>query len=347
MQSTIHPPKPIYPLLILALLLIGCSTTPVKNTPVPTNHKVQLSWVHTFEFAGLYMAQKQGYFAGQSLNVELLNGGYDDAGNYIDPVEAVVSGKAAFGITGADVILTARADGKPVVAIAAIYQRSPVALIALGDKHVVRPKDLIGKKVATEPGTSLGIAYNALLKSEGIDHTQIVEIPRTDFTTKPLLSGEVDVLLSFITDDGINAKLHDKNTTYVLMSDYGIDIYTNVIFTTEDMIKNKPEQVQGFVSAVVQGLQYAVDNPQVAAQYVLDTYGSSLTPDYKAIQEPGMLASVPLINPIGSPPGMMTAKAWQETYAILNDQKLLPHPVDAETAYTLAFLKKVYAGSGQ
>ncbi|MEO8394046.1 MAG: ABC transporter substrate-binding protein, partial [Chloroflexota bacterium] len=330
--------------LFFVALLASCASVPGATvTPTPkTDVKVQLSWVDTIEFAGLYMAESQGYYADQGLNVELQKGGYDSQGNYIDPVQTVLDGQTSFGITGADVILTSRAEGKPLVAIASIYQRSPVALIALSSQNLLHPADLKGKRVATEPGTSLGISYDALLASQHISHSDITEIPRTDFTTQPLLSGEVDVLLSFVTDDAINARNFDKGSTLLLMSDYGIDIYTNVIFTTEDMIKNHPDVVERFVRATVQGLQTAVDDPESAANYVLDKFGATFTTDYRALQQPGMLVSLPLLKPAGNQAGMMQPEKWERIYQILDSLGLLKQSVDVQQAYTLDFLQKAY-----
>ena len=343
-----HPSRVPFPtrvgVLFLIVLLAGCAIDLGHTDAIPslTDVQVQLSWVHTIEFTGLYMADSHGYYANQGLNVELLNGGYDDQNSYIDPVQAVLDGKATFGVTGADVILTSRAQGKPLVAIASIYQRSPVVLIAFGSHKLLHPEDLRGKRVATEPGTSPGLAYDALLASLGISHSDITEIPRTDFTTRPLLSGDVDVLLSFVTDDAINAKRFDPDSTILLMSDYGIDIYANVIFTTEDMINDNPEIVERFVHATVQGLQRAIDDPQGAAAYVLDHFGTTFTLDYAALQEPGMLASVPLIKPAGSQPGMMQPERWGITYQILEDLALLDQPVNVREAYTLDFIESAY-----
>src|SRR5258708_27933717 len=145
--------------LLLISLVAACAAPGPTATPVPkTKVGVQLSWIHGLEFAGFYMAEKKSYFADQNHHVDLINGGYDTDGNYIDAVQAVLNKKADFGIAGADVILTGRAQGQPLVAIAAVYQRSPVALIALGKSNVNNPKDLIGMKVNTEPGTTTRIA---------------------------------------------------------------------------------------------------------------------------------------------------------------------------------------------
>src|SRR5258708_2496593 len=329
--------------LLLISLVAACAAPGPTATPVPkTKVGVQLSWIHGLEFAGFYMAEKKSYFADQNLSVDLMNGGYDKDGNYIDPVQAVINKKADFGIAGADVILTGRAQGQPLVAIAAIYQRSPVALIALGKSKVNNPKDLIGKKVNTEPGTTIGISYDALLAAQGIDHKQVTEIPRTDFTAKPVISGDVDVLVSFITDDAIQTRRSDPNASVIVLSDYGIDIYSDVIFTTEDMIATKPAVVQAFVNATVKGMQAVIDAPKEATQYILDTYGKDLPADVQSLQEPGLLASLPLLNPAGSKPGKMQAEKWQSIYQILDKQGLLTKPVDVKTAYTLQFLDAAY-----
>ncbi len=271
--------------LLLAFLLTACAAASPTATLVPqTKLSVQLSWIHGLEFAGFYMADKQGYFAEHNLAVDLVQGGYDDKGNYIDPVQAVLSGKANFGIAGADVVLTGRAQGQPLVAVATIYQRSPVALISLSKKNINKPQDLIGKRVNTEPGTTVGLSYDALLASQNIDHKQVTEIPRTDFTAKPVLDDQVDVLVSFITDDAIQVKR------------------------------------------------------------ILDTYGKDLPADVQSLQEAGLLASIPLLNPQGSRPGKMQPEKWDFTYQVLTKQGLLPKAIDPKSAYTLKFLDAVYGG---
>jgi len=343
-RLNINPSRLGVVILLLSAILTACaSTSSPTATPQPkTSVSVQLSWIQGLEFAGFYMANKNGYFAAQNLDTTLVGGGYDKDGNYIDPVQNVLSGKAQFGVAGADVILTGRAQGQPLVAVAAIYQRSPVALISLSKSGVNAPKDLVGKKVNTEPGTTIGISYDALLAAQGIDHKQVTEIPRTDFTAKPLINGDVDVLVSFITDDAIQAKRADPNASVIVLSDYGIDIYADIIFTTEDTIKNNPAMVASFVKATVQGLQAVVADPATATQYILDTYGKDLPADVQSLQQPGLLASLPLLNPAGSHPGMMQTDKWSSIYDILNKQGLLSKQIDVTAAYTLQFLNAAY-----
>ncbi|MFK5926371.1 MAG: ABC transporter substrate-binding protein, partial [Desulfuromusa sp.] len=102
---------------------------------------LQLSWHHQFQFAGYYMAQVQGYYRDAGLNVEIL-----DVTNGENPVTEVISGRADFGISGTG-LLVERSLGKPVVAIAAIFQHSPTVFLTLKQSDINKPADLSGKKV--------------------------------------------------------------------------------------------------------------------------------------------------------------------------------------------------------
>ena len=226
--------------------------------------------------------------------------------------------------------------------MATIYQRSPVVLISLAEKNIIHPEDLVGKRVNTEPGTTVDVTYQALLQSQKIDRSQILETPRSDFTVSPLFNDETDVLSGFITNDGVQAQLRSEALNFILPSDYGIDIYSNVIFTTEEMIKNKPELVQAFVQATVTGMQWAVDHSEEASQYVIDQYGKDMPPDILNSQKPGLAGSLPLLIPAGSQPGMMTEENWEFTHQVLLDEGLLTEPTDIQAAYNLSFLEKAY-----
>ena len=330
-------------LMALFVLLAGCGTaaTPtVVPTPAPVDTSIQLSWFHSIEFAGIYEIKRQNYGAQSGLNLRIDGGGFDSAGAYIDPVAQVVGGKADFGVAGADVLLRARAAGKPVVAIAAIYQRSPVGLISLKESNITKPDDLAGKKIGiAPPGTTVYISYRALLNEKNIDPATITEVPEAPETSVPdLLNKKIDVLHTFITHEAIQAKAQRDDINVMVLSDYGIDLYSNVVFTTEKMIAEKPAVVAGLVKALTQGLQWSVDNPKDAAAYVVQEYGAFIPPPLQPLQEAGMLASVPLIKPAGSQPGMMNPKVWEATHQTLLDQKLIEAPVDLTKAYDLTFV---------
>ncbi len=337
--------------LLASLVLAGCGAAAPTATPElpPASASIQLSWFHSIEFAGVYEALNQGYASQNKLDLTIKEGGITADGAYIDPVTEVQSGNAEFGIAGADVLLRARAAGSPLVAIAAIYQRSPVALVSLKDSNVLKPADLAGKTIGiAPPDTTVYISYRALLESEQVDPATITEVPvLPQSSVDDLFSGKIDVLHAFITHEATQARARDASVNVLLLSDYGIDIYSidiysNVIFTTESMIAEHPETVQAFINALTKGLTWAVDHPEDAAKHVVETYGATMAPPIQALQDEGMLASVPLIRPAGSQPGMMNAKIWDNTEQVLLSQKLIDKPLDVAKAYTLTFLNSVY-----
>jgi ABC-type nitrate/sulfonate/bicarbonate transport system substrate-binding protein len=207
--------------IMVALGLAGCGSSNEATTAAGplTQTTIQLGWVHTMEYAGFYMAEEKGYFADENLSVKIIEGGFDADGKFIDPISQVVSGKADFGMVDGNTLLTARANGASVVAIATIYQRNPVAFISLAEKNIIKPQDLIGKKLAIDLETATGISYLALLASQGIDPSQVNQVPRTSFTNDQLTSGEVDVLDAFVTNQPIQLELAGYSLNTILASD--------------------------------------------------------------------------------------------------------------------------------
>lgn len=332
--------KRLIALFLLGITLAACgSAAAPTSTPIPKDEvSIQLSWVHTIEFAGFYVAEADGEYAKVNITPTLLAGGFDENGAYIDPVQKVVDGEATFGITSGERLLTERAAGKPLVAIASIYQRSPVAFVSLAESRIVTPKDLIGKTIAIDMASTTGTAYLALLAAQGIDPSQVNQIPRTDFSNDPLTSRQVDVIDAFITNQPVQLELQGYEINTILISDYGLDTYSNVIFTTEDMIANHADIVERFLTATLKGTEALIQKPERGAQLSV-SYNTSLD---LASETESMFRSVPLLNLTGSHVGMMSPKVWEITHQIMVDQGLLSQDVDLEAAYTLQFLNKIY-----
>ncbi len=317
----------------VVIALAGCGSNQPAAAAVPASPvTVQLAWVHSVEYSGFYFAEENGYYAEEGLAVELAELG--SAG----PIQRVVAGEAQFGITSGDTLVTARAEGSPIVAVATIYQRSPVAFISLAEKNISRPQDLVGAKVLVHFDGTTGLVYNAMLSSVGIDPSRINSVPRTNFGNDPLLTGQVDVMDAFVTNQPVQLALDGHQINAILASDYGIDVYANIIFTSEEIIAQDPDMVERFLRATVRGMQSAVDNPEVAAALAL-RYNPELSLESEV---ESMRRSLPLIDPADSFPGHMTAENWQTTYQILLDQGFMSGPLDVEAGYTLTFLEKIY-----
>jgi NitT/TauT family transport system substrate-binding protein len=323
-------------LSILSACGTGAQSNNAKPAQAPDAVSVQLSWTYDYSESPFYSAEMNGHFAQQNLKVTLKEGGFG-AGGYIEPIDQVLAGKADFGLASAATLIQARAQGKPVVAVLSVLQRSPFALISLDKSNITQPKDLVGKKVAVSAGGAMDV-YLSFLQAQGIDPKAVNTVERKDFGVDPLLKGDVDVLGGWIINEGVMVQEAGGKPNFIVPSDYGIETYDFILFTTEDMVKNHPDRVQRFVRATVDGINDVVANSSQSVDYTLK-YAPKLDIDQQQRRLDTMLA---LIHPAGSQVGMMQSDIWQTTADILAKQGALPGPVDVKTAYTLDFLNKVY-----
>ena len=199
--------------------------------------------------------------------------------------------RRAFGVTGADQILIARSKGVPAVALAVIYRRNPFVLFSLAKSGIKAPTDYVGKKVGVKIGGNEELIYRAVLAKSGIDKSKLTEIP-VKFDITPLLTGTVDVWPGYLINEVLAAKEKGFEVNVVYPSDYGIDLYADTLFTTEKMLKEKPELVKKFVAATLKGWNAAIAAPEEAAKITVK-YGDKLTYDHELAM---MKASVPLLT---------------------------------------------------
>jgi NitT/TauT family transport system substrate-binding protein len=324
-------------LLVTTIVLSACGAdTPAAGPVGPkTPASIQLAWTHEYSSASFYAAEKNGHFAAQNLDVRLDEGGFASKG-YIEPISQVVNGTVDFGVTGAAAIIQARAEGKPVVAIATSLQRSPLAILSLKKSNIHRPQDLIGQRVAVADGGSAQL-FHLLLNSQHIDPAALTIVPRVSYGIDPLVNGEVDAMVAWVINEGVQLNEAGINPNVMMMSDYGVDSYEMVLFTSEKMIAEHPDTVKGVVQAMVQGTRDVVDNPNQAASLVL-SYNGKLDLDG---QRRRIQATLPPLNPPGAQLGMMQPAIWKLTYEMMLDQKVLTQPIDLDRTATSKFLDAV------
>jgi len=322
--------------LMMLILFSGCASA---NSPTePTiSVSVQLAWTHDYSAAGFYSAELNGHFAEENLKVTLTPGGFVD-GSYVEPLDEVLEGNDEFGAMSADALLQARAEGKQIVAIANMIQRSPSAIISLAGSNIQTPQDLIGKTVTVAEGGAT-LRLNSMLALQGIDPSEVNIVPRETWGIDPLLNGDVDALVGWIINEGVQVRESGEEPNFMLLSDYGVPDYSALLFTTEKMIQDKPEVVERFVRAFAAGVEDVIKNPEQAADYTL-RYNETLDLDQQLRR---IQASIPLLQPAQTQVAMMDASTWEDIYKDLSNAGILTKTFDVDDAFTMSFLDKVHA----
>ena len=222
---------------------------------------MQLKWLHQAQFAGLYAADRNGYYAAEGLKVNLIQGGPS-----VDLEKGVLEGTAQFGVDGADALMTPRANGNPVRAIAVIYRRSPLVFMTFADSGITKPQDFAGKTVQADTGA---ITLHAMLANVGISSGQYHEVNLgTDL--RPFYSGQVQVWNAYIYNEVLMAQSQGYKVNIIYPDDYGIHFYSDTLYSTDKYITANPDLVLRFLRATLKGWTYAVEHPSEVGALVVN-----------------------------------------------------------------------------
>jgi len=318
--------KKIILLISLMLVLAGCSQH-VEIELKPVN--VRLKWVHQAQFAGMYVAEEKGFYEKYGLDVTLKEGGVD-----FPSISDVLSGNSEFGVAGADDLIVAVSEGKPVKAIAVIYKRSPVVYFALNITRIKTPYDFIGKKVGMKHGTGTSYSYYAMLSNLGINSSLIKEVNVT-YDLTPFYNREVDVWPGFRINEPRLAEEQGYNLNMIYPEDWGIIMYADVLFTTLENIENNPDIVRGFVKATLKGWEYAIESEEEALTITMH-YAKETSRHHQRFM---LENSIPLIHTGDSQLGMMDNSVWEDMILILTENNILKTRLDPSLIYTNEFVE--------
>ena len=325
-------------LLTLALVVTGCGASGNSNSGDESTggetgelKKVvlRLKWVHQAQFAGFYAAVEQGYYEEAGLEVEIRPGGSD-----FPSVQMVASGSEHFGVTGADQILLGREKGVPVKALATIYRETPFVLFALKESGITSMEDLEGQRIGVKLGGNEELTYRAMVNNAGIDGSAVDEMP-VKFDLSPLLTGQVKAWPGYVINEVLAAEALGHEVNVIKPQDYGINFYADTLFAKEELIEKDPELVRSFVQASMKGWEYALDNPEEAAEMGLN-YGENLKLEHEINM---MNASIPLLQPDNRPLGKMEESAWETLQESLMELEFLKESQDLSTIFTNEFLE--------
>lgn len=315
--------------LLFVISLAACAPT-ATPTPQLTPVTVQLAWTHQAQFAGFYAADQNGYYAAEGLVVTFAQGGPN-----MDPIDAVLSATAQFGVSSADVLVIARSEGKAVRAIAVDYRRSPRVYIALAESGIIRPQDFVGKTISVN---STGRApFEMMMKRVGIqpDRYTLVESP-PDLAS--FYSGQVQVRSVYLNNEVLTARASGHKLNIIYPDDYGIHNYGDTLVATDDLIAKNPDLVRRFLRATLKGWTYAVENPTTIGVLV-QKYNPNAD---AALENDKMTASIPLVNTGEDFIGWMKPEVWAGMEKTLREQSVLTKTVTITDVYTMQFLNEIY-----
>ncbi|MFV0386344.1 ABC transporter substrate-binding protein [Paracoccus sp. (in: a-proteobacteria)] len=234
---------------------------------------LQLKWVTQAQFAGYYVAKDKGFYDEEDLNVTIKAGGPD-----IAPTQVLAGGGADVTVEWMPAALAAREKGLPIVNIAQPYKSSGMMLTCLKETGITDPKtDFKGKTLGVwfsgNEYPFLSWMNHLGLSTEG--GPEGVTVLKQGFNVDPLLQKQAACISTMTYNEYgqvLDAGLTPDDLVTFKYEDQGVATLEDGLYTLEQTLQDPAmvDKLTRFVRASMKGWKYAEENPDEAAQIVID-----------------------------------------------------------------------------
>ncbi|MDV3252632.1 ABC transporter substrate-binding protein [Devosia sp. BK] len=292
---------------------------------------LQLKWVTQAQFAGYLVAKEKGFYDEEDIDLTILPGGPN-----IAPEQVIAGGGADIIVTWMAAGLAARDTGVPLVNIAQPFKRSGLMMICPAEKEI--------KTVADFPGHTLGVwffgneyPFFAWMNKEGIKtdgSPEGVTVLQQSFDIQPMIQGQADCISVMSYNEygqALDAGYGPDNLTIFNYTEMGNDLLEDGLYVMEDTLADpaKVDAYTRFVRASMKGWDYALKNPEEAAEIVVEmdeTGAAELAHQLYMVGEVSKL--------VDANDAALDMTTYDRTVKALLDQKIIK--AQPEGAYTTA-----------
>lgn len=255
----------------LTLSMWGCNantTSTSKTDGELTDITLVLDWTPNTNHTGFYVAKNLGYFEESGLNVNIIQPPEDGA------TAMVASGQAQFGVDFQDYLAPVFTSENeiPVTAVATLIQHNTSGIISLKEDNITSPSGLEEKNYATWSLPVEQAMIQHIVETDNGDFSKVNLIPEYVTDASAALQQDIDAIWVYYAWDGIATKLAGLDTNMIYFKDIvpAFDYYSPVIVANNNFLKENEDIAKAFLSAVCKGYEYAIENPEDAANILCE-----------------------------------------------------------------------------
>jgi putative hydroxymethylpyrimidine transport system substrate-binding protein len=310
--------------LLFALALAACGEKSEEAGGERESFSLTLDFYPNPDHAGIYMAEKLGYFEEAGLDVSIATPSDPAA-----PMKQVAAGRSDLAISYQPEVALAREQGLDVVAIAALVNQPLTSMIWLQKSGIKGVGSLKGKTIATA-----GIPYQDKFLETILARVDLtpddVKSVNVGFSLLPaVVGGSAQAMLGgFRNVEGVDLRLRGLGPVVTPVDQLGVPTYDELVLVARrQSLEENPDKFRLFLAALERGTTSAVAQPDAATTAITEA-NPDLEPKLTAAE---VKATLPLLGARipGQPYGYMDPKKWAAFAAWMRDNGLiesLPEP---------------------
>jgi ABC-type nitrate/sulfonate/bicarbonate transport system substrate-binding protein len=231
------------------MVLAGCAPTeeaPAGEDASYGEISVQYSWIKNEEFAGEFYAEENGYYEDAGFDKVIGVSGPDTG------VAKLLSGTVQVALSDAASVGAAISEqDAPLKIIGATFQKNPFTILSLADgANILTPADLVGKKIGVQDSNAS--VFAAILAANDISADDVTVVP-VDFDPTPLMNGEVDGFMAYLTNEALTVELAGYDITNLPYADNGVPYVAETFTVTDQYLAENRELLKAFLIAEIKG----------------------------------------------------------------------------------------------
>lgn len=228
---------------------------------------LQLAWFDQFQYAGYYIAKEKGFYKELGLDVEIVPFSFDK-----NIIKDVNDGKIDFAV-GRENLILEKQKYPNIVALAAIFQASPLILISKKDSKIEKIEDFANKRIMTTRDDAEEASLKAMLVSRKVDIKTLNFIPHSH-NIKDLINSKTDLISAYTSKAPFFLNKYNIRYNTFSPKDYGFDMYSDFLYTNSQLIATDPNVAILFKNASMKGWEYAYSNISEATELILNKYNT-------------------------------------------------------------------------
>lgn len=290
---------------------------------------IMLDWYPNAVHTAIYAAKEKGYFTDAGLNVNI-----EMPADTNDPLKLAATGKVDLAISYQSQLLVSRAEGIPVVSVAALVRHSLDAIMFKKESGIESPKDLEGKNIGYASSIVSEAVASTMVKNDSGDMNQVKMTDVGWDLMSSLATDNVDALIgAFINHELILLEKEGYDMATLKLTDFGVpDNYELILVTGEKTLKNKKAAIKEFWQAVAKAQKDVKKEPGANLEILLEHENDSFPLDKEAETE-SLNVLLPLMEDPKLPFGYQEENTWNEVANWLYETKVIKEKLDVKKAF--------------